>query len=152
MGKENEGMPKYRKRVPIKPRVGPNGDSTAWTFASWCEPGFPKPSDVSENGYAVVTLRGAEGETTVVCRGLANEGNESNNLITRLREGNLISHSASVTQIFLCHDLVWESLSPAKASFRSGDSLVLVVREPRPIKRPLSKKAPPKAIRKVRFY
>ena len=120
-------------------------------FAPWCQPQMAKLSEISDNGYAIVTLRKATGETTFVCRGLANEGNASSKLIQRLRDSQLISHSASVTQMYLCRELVWEPLRPDKTFFRSGDSLVLVIREPRLIKRPGRGNARSGVIRKLRF-
>ncbi len=150
MGKECEGTGMYRRRAMGKARVS-GGERTPSMFTPWCQPKTAKLSEISDNGYAIVTLRKATGETTIVCRGLANEGNSSSRLIKRLRDGQLISRSASVAHIYLCRELVWESLNPEKTFFRSGDSLVLVLREPRLTKRPGRGNVRSGVIRKLRF-
>ena len=150
MGKECEGTPTYRRRALLKARVGV-GERGGETFAPWCQEKMAKLSEICDNGYAIVTLRKASCETTIVCRGLANEGNASSALIKRLRDSQLLSHSAKVLHMYLCHELVWESLSPEKTYFRSGDSLVLIIREPRLLKRPARGSARSGVIRKLRF-
>ena len=152
MGKEHKDVGAFRARTPIHPRLGPSRDSTTLPFANWAAGSTARLSEVSENGYVVVTLREATGETTVVCRGLANEGNDCRRLFARLRRGGILSASASIGQVFIRRELVWEPIDFCKECFRSGESLVVVVHEPRPPDAVPRRKTAKRAIRKYRFY
>ena len=145
MGKERDDVKTYRVRAPVQRRVALAREAMVQPFAAWAGPRLARLSELSENGYAIVTLREGEKETTLVCRGLANEGNDFRRLFARLRGQGLLPRGAVVTHVFVRRALVWESIDVAKECFKSGDALVVVVLVP-----PLLKQSK-RAIRKVRL-
>ena len=86
--------------------------------------------DVSEDGYATVILRTNKVDTSIICKGLANESNTCGVLIKLLRTKSLITMHERIGAFFIRNGLSWDSIDPEKDTFRSGDCLLLVIQQP----------------------
>lgn len=103
-------------------------------FARLWSCGVVSLQQLREDGHVVVTVRfpsnrdGSRNETPMLCRGLANEGNTFPLLVKLLRTKGKIPQRGGTFTFFVRRGFVWEAVTPAKDTFKSGESLLLLVR------------------------
>ncbi len=82
---------------------------------------------VVEDGYALVLIKSPHYDTSVICKGLSNEGNKYSSLLKMLQKRGLVAKQERIKAFFIRKAFVWEAIDPAKDTFRSGDNVMIIV-------------------------
>ena len=128
MGKEITGAKRCIYAAKAKENVASRPNIQKELSKQWtCNQGVVSKLELAEDGHAVVIIRTKLADTTAICKGLANEGNNYYVLTRLLRLKGLIAKQGRPGVFFTRKGFVWETVDVNKDSFRSGDCLMLIV-------------------------
>ena len=128
MGKEIAGSKRIAEPVKVKTQYLTKAKLQDELAKQWSSSqGVVSKLELSEDGYAIVIVRTKFTDTTILCRGLANEANTYAYLSKILQQKGLISNKGNPGAFFLRKGFVWETVNPQKDTFRSGNCVMLVV-------------------------
>ena len=128
MGKENAGVKRTGGTAKSSTTLISKTNLQKELTKQWSlKQGVVSQLQVIEDGYAVIVVRNSILDTTIVCKGLANQGNSYGYIMKLLRLKGFVSKREKVDSVFVKNALAWEAADPVKETFRSGDHLLMVV-------------------------
>ena len=128
MGKEIEGCKRVVDSAKVKIQHLTKAKLQDELAKQWSSnQGIVSKLELAEDGYAIVIVRTEFTDTTVLCRGMANEANTYAYLSKILQQKDLITNKGNPGSFFLRKGFVWETVNPQKDTFRSGNCIMLVV-------------------------
>ena len=93
-----------------------------------------------EDGRAKITIKSSCIDITIICRGMKNEGNKFADLAILLREKSLILDNENIMAFYLFKGYTWSQVNTKAERFRSGDSVLITIKERSVVKVPCALK------------
>ena len=140
MGKDKEGAKRLIKRPKMQAR-SQNRENLLGELAKQWSASQPLPltANLEEDGYVFAVIESPFVRTTIICKGIAREGNTYGYLTQLLRAKELVPNKGSCGEFYVQAGTTWTKVDPLKDLFRSGDYLMLLTRGEGEIKKAIKK-------------